>query len=185
MQTVIDYVATTAAWVVTLFRLAAVVKDRRMQRSPRLLQAWLFTLFLSLFLTFQVDAVYTTFDRFTGVNNLSWLLSYLFAILAVYFACASFRREQPQWMKFYSVVAASLLIVVFPLGPGSTPETVDHVVPANVLELLFVGLFYVYSTTMFVSVPIPACVRALLKESELPVRLRTLVILLTMVLTRV
>jgi len=176
MQVLSDYVGTIAAWIVTLFMLMVVFKDRG--QNTRLLKAWLFALSYSLLGTFEIDGVYLAVDRAVGVHNLSWLLSSLFLLLMVYFLCAICCSKQPRWMPRYLVITGCLLVIVFPFGPASNPESVHQVVPRDAAELLFVGLYYVYAIVMMRAIPNRAFRRAWRDENDHLVHLRTSVILL-------
>lgn len=175
----IDLLIVTLAWVATVFRFEAVVKSVRKGRS-RFLRPWLFALTLSLFATFQVDFVHRAFDSLVGVNNLSWLISYLFGAPAIYFICISFCDELPRWTSIYLLVTLALLIALFPLGPARAPETSEQDIPFNGFEYLFLVVFYIYATVVFVSLPIPVCAGAFRSQKSLAVRWRTGVILLAM-----
>jgi hypothetical protein len=180
LQTIVDYGATFLAWTVTVFRLGAVLRERG--RNQRMLKAWLFTLFFSLFGTFEIDALYVRFDRLVGVNNPSWLLSSLFLVLSIYFLCALCCSRRPRWMRDYLIVTASLLVVVFPFGPGGEPESADQFIPSNVPGLLFVALSYVFAIVVMGLVPVRAFFQAHRDETELVIRLRTSAILMAVIL---
>jgi hypothetical protein len=175
----IDLLIVTLAWVATVFRFEAIVRSVRKGRS-RFLRPWLFALTLSLFATFQVDFVHRAFDSLVGVNNLSWLISYLFGASAIYLICISFCDELPRWTSIYLLVTLALLIALFPLGPARAPETSEQDVPFNGFEYLFLIVFYIYATVVFISLPIPVCARAFRSEESFAIRWRTGVILLAM-----
>jgi hypothetical protein len=168
VQTLIDYGAITLTWSVAAFIGIGVLKNHRDRRAATV---WLLTLCISLLATFQVDVIYTAVDNFFGVNNLSWLLSYLSLTLAVYFIC-SILGKLARWTHLYMVVTLMLLVVIFPFGPGSTAESTDHVTLSNVPELLFTGSVYSYAIAMM-GVVLPGCARSLRSERESLVRLRT------------
>jgi len=105
------------------------------------------------------------------VNNLSWLLSYLSLTLTVYFIC-SILDKLARWTHLYLIVTVTLLIIIFPFGPGSTAEITDHVTLSNVPELLFTGSAYSYAIAMM-GIVLPGCARSLRSERETLVRLRT------------
>jgi len=85
----------------------------------------------------------------------------------------------------YLVVTIGLLVIVFPFGPGRDPECTAHIIPTNGLEVLFVGLFYVYAIIEVGIVPIRALTRAYHNENDLPVRLRTFAALLASVVAAI
>jgi hypothetical protein len=168
VQTLIDYGAIALTWSVAAFIGIGVLKNHRNRRAATL---WLLTLSASSIATFQVDAIYTAVDSFFGVNNLSWLLSYLSLTLTVYFLC-SILGKLARWTRLYLIVTVTLLVVIFPFGPGSTAEITDHVTLSNVPELLFTGSAYSYAIAMM-GVVLPGCTRSLRSERETHVRLRT------------
>ena len=180
-QTIIDYVGAIGAWLVTLIRFRTVLQSKW---DRKVLRTWSLILWLTFFVTFQVDAVYSAVDRLAGVNNLAWLISYLFLLPAIYTLCAIFYNNPPLWTRLYLIATSVVLLVVFPFGPGRAPETLDHVRPANVGESLFVGLVYFYITTMLAAVPIPACARALRRQRGYE-RMRTAAILLALAITTI
>jgi hypothetical protein len=179
MQSVIDCGAAAIAWTVTLIRFRTVVKSKW---NRRVLKAWSLTLWLSLFVTWQVDDIYSAVDHLTGVNNLAWLLSYLFLVPTVYSLCAAYYSNPPRWSRFYSVIVAVFFVVIFPLGPGRVPETLDHIAPANFGELAFLGLAYFYTATMLSAIPTPSNLRALKKQTGYH-RVRTGFVLLALIVT--
>lgn len=181
LQMIIDYAGAIGAWLVTLARLRIVLQSKG---NRKVLKTWFLTLWLSIFVTFQVDAVYSAVDRLAGVNNLAWLISYLFLLPAIYTLCAVFYDNPPRWTRLYLIATSVALLIVFPYGPGRAPETLDHVRPANVGESLFVGLVYFYITTMLAAIPIPACARALRRQRGYE-RMRTTAILLALAITTI
>jgi hypothetical protein len=179
LPTIVDYSATVAAWVVMLFRLGVVLKDRG--RNTRVLKAWLFTLFFSLFGTFGLDTVYVSFDKLVGVNNASWLLSSLFLVLTIYFLCALCCSKPPRWMISYLILTAVLLVVLFPFGPAHDPDSVDQFVASSIPELLFVGSSYVFAIVVMSTIPTRAFIRAQGNEEDPAFRLRTIFLLLAVI----
>lgn len=181
MQALVDYSATIAAWIATLVRLNMVLRSGRQNRQ--VVSTWLFMLFFSLFATLEIDAVYLACDRLAGVNNLSWLLSSLFIVLAVYSLCAVFCPKLPRWMPPSLFVTSTLLVAFFFLGPAHDPESFDQVIPSSVPELLFVGVCYGYAGFLMGLIPARALLRAYRNESNLPLRIRTGVIWLAVTLS--
>jgi hypothetical protein len=179
MQTIIDYGTFIIAWIITLVRLYTITKKGLEKHNKLVLKPWLFSLFLSLFITFQVDSIYTYTNSITGINNLAWLLSYIFMAPTAYFICASFYKP-PRWMQFHLLITLAAIIIIFPFGPGIAKETVDHITPSNIGELLFVVTMYTYATITLAVVPIPANIKALQKETELPTRIRASMTLLAL-----
>ncbi len=175
MQTFIDYGATGAAWVVAVWRFSAVLKS---DWDKRIVKTWLLMLSFALFLTFEVDVVYTGFDRLTGVNNLSWLLSYLLLALAAYYLCFVFCSQMPRWAAPYLAVTAFLLAISFAWGPARMAETYDYITPTDASEIVFMGIAYAYFATMFSGIPLQSGLRALRQEADVATRLRTLTIIL-------
>ncbi|MBN1317204.1 MAG: hypothetical protein JXA42_17100 [Anaerolineales bacterium] len=180
-QTIIDYAGAIGTWLVTLVRFRTVLQSKW---NKKVFKSWSLTFWLALFVTFQVDAVYSTVDRLTGVNNLAWLFSYLFLLPAINALCAVFYNHPPQWTRFYLIFSLIALVIVFPFGPGSAPETLDHVRPANIGEILFVGLVYSYVVIMLTAVPMPACSRALKQQRDYD-RIRTIAIQMALVITTI
>jgi hypothetical protein len=99
--------------------------------------AWLHAAFFALFVTFQHDAVYIAFDQLVGINNLSWLMSYFFMALCAFYASQAFSLGNQRLQRLGLVICVGFLVAIFPFGLGSTSETLDHVSPSNIGELLF------------------------------------------------
>jgi hypothetical protein len=97
VQTLIDYGAIAPTWTVAAFIGIGVLRNHRNRRAATV---WLLTLSISLLATFKVDAIYTAVDNFFGLNNLSWLLSYLPLTLAVYLIC-SILGKLAHWTRLY------------------------------------------------------------------------------------
>jgi hypothetical protein len=178
MQTLIDYGAAALTWTVVASLGISAFKELG---DRRVTQTWLLTLLISLMATFQVDAIYVAVDDLLGVNNLSWLLSYLSLTLAVYLLGSIF-DVLSRWLYLYTIATVILLVAIFPFGPGSTAEITDHIVPSNVSELSFTGLAYSYAVVVMVAI-LSSCVRALCNESEIYARLRTYVVSSTLVVS--
>jgi hypothetical protein len=132
----------------------------------------LFAFCFALFSTFQIDAVYLAFDGFVGMNNLSWLISYIFLVFALYYACAMCWREAPRWAQLVSLGTIALLISLFPFGPGSAAECIDNVIPRSLAEMLYMGVCYVYGIVMPGLIPARAFYRSYRKEEHALVRFR-------------
>jgi hypothetical protein len=183
MQAPIYSIATVVFWALTIFRLGTV--RRQGTQDNRVWTLWLFFLCFSLTLTLHLPGVYVAVDVIAGVNNLSWLLSYLCVVLAVYFLSVStsiaMKVKRPRWMTPYLMVTVGLLVLIFPFGIAITPENPDHNVPGSAPELLFEGLLYVYGAIMFAT---PAWIfrQTHRNERALPIRLRIYVTQATAIL---
>jgi hypothetical protein len=171
--------AVATLWIVTLVRARGVVQARRRHRTAHFLKAWLFILFLTLFVTVEFEALYSAIGAYSGANNLAWLLAYVFGGLCTYFLCAAFYGEKmPRWTLPLLIISLLLLTLFFPFGPGSTPDTTHHDIPGNLVELLFLASHYVYGIVMMSTFLVRVSARAYLKERDAAIRLRSLVIFL-------
>lgn len=112
-------------------------------------------------MVFQIDDVYTAVDRLAGVHNLAWLLSYVFMVLATYYLCHTFTGTMPGWSGPCGVITILALAAIYPFGPARAAETTDHVHAANVGEMLFMGVNYLYFVSMVSLIPIPFCLHTL------------------------
>ncbi len=181
MQTVVDYSAALVAAALVLERLRAVLRTRGDRQA---VWVWLFTASVVPFVVFQIDDVYTTVDRLVGAHNLAWLLSYVFMVLAAYYLCHTFIETMPGWSGPGGVITIVTLAAIYPFGPARAAETTDHVHAANVGEILFMGVNYLYFVAMVSLIPIPLCLRTLrARQQPTPDRLRTLVILPALAVT--
>jgi hypothetical protein len=170
VQHVIDIGGTVVAWAVVLLRLNEALKG-----NQRVLKAWRFALSFALFGTFQIDTVQLGFDALVGLNNLGWLVSYIFGSVSIYYLCAAcHRHEMPQWTQPLTVVTILILIAIFPLGPARAPESAYHAIPFNFAELLFMATLYIYGSTLMALIPIRAIAQAYRSERDLTLRLRSL-----------
>jgi hypothetical protein len=174
MQTILDYGFVLLGWTVTVVRLAL----RRKGAATN--NAWLHAAFFALFVTFQHDAVYIAFDQLVGINNLSWLISYFFMALCVYYVSLAFGVGDSWPQRLGLMTSIGLLVAIFPFGPGSRPETLDHVSPGNIGELLFMAVIYLYAGATIWTILTGRCIQAL-RDDETTVRLRTIVIVATLV----
>jgi hypothetical protein len=174
MQTILDYGFVILSWTVTVVRLAL----RR--RGDATNNAWLHAAFFALFVTFQHDAVYIAFDQLVGINNLSWLMSYFFMALCAFYASQAFSLGNQRLQRLGLVICVGFLVAIFPFGPGSTPETLDHVSPGNIGELLFMAVMYTYAGATIWAILTGRCTQAL-RDDEPMIRLRTTVIVATLV----
>jgi hypothetical protein len=170
IQQIVDHGAAAAAWAVVLFRLPALYKEKG--RNERVLKGWLYALCFASSATFQIDAVFVTFDGLVGVNNLAWLVSYVFLDLTIYYACALCWRKAPRWAQAASISTIVLLAVLFPFGPGSSAERLDNVIPRNLPEMLYMGICYTYGTVMLVLIPARAFYRSYREEENALIRFR-------------
>jgi len=171
--------AVGTLWVATLAQARGIAQARRRHRTGHFLKAWLFILFLTLFVTVEFEPLYSAIGAYSGVNNLAWLLAYVFGGLCTYFLCAAFYGEKmPRWTLLWLVASLLLLVTLFPFGPGSTPDTTHHDVPGNLAELFLLASHYLYGIVMMSAFLVRVSARAYLKERDSAVRLRSLVIFL-------
>jgi hypothetical protein len=177
IQHIIDITGSTTAWLVVFFRIGTVLKKDL--RNQRVVNAWLFALCFALFDTFQIDAIYVAFDNLVGLNNLSWLLSYIFLSLTIYYVSILCHPQVAHWAPILLFSTIGLIITTFSLGPGVSPENTYNVIPRSTPEMLYMVLCYFYATVMLAAGPIRAFFQAWRKEKIVPIRLRTLVALLS------
>lgn len=171
--------AVGTLWITTLVRARGIAQARRRHQTGHFLKAWLFILFLTLFLTVEFEALYSAIGAYSGVNNLAWLLAYVFGGLCTYFLCAAFYGEKmPRWTLPFLIVNLLLLTVLFPFGPGSAPDTTHHNIPGNLAELFFLVSHYLYGIVMMSTFLVQVSAHAYLKEQDAAIRLRSLVIFL-------
>jgi len=150
----IDHSGFLVTWGATLLKLTTLLWGKK--RTSQGTRMWLFALFVSLFVTFELDEVYTAIDRLAGVNNLSWLLAYLSITTGAYFFCTACCTQATRWLTLYLVVTLIALVAIFPFGPGSTEECLTHIVPHNLAEIVFVGLYYGFGAAMISLVMLPS-----------------------------
>jgi len=182
MQTIIDYGATILSGILTILRLRTALKARRTQTDAgRFATTWLHLLCLTFFLFFQIDDVYITVGDLTGINNLSWLFSYLFLAPAIYFISRSFSLRS-RWILPWLITGMVLLVIIFPFGPGRAPEILDHVTPQNEVEILYMAVMYTLASAMIITIPLSRSARALRIEEQ-HLRTRTVVTMLASVAT--
>jgi len=175
MRQFIDVVGTIAAWTVVFFRLGIFVRQRPDHRAVR---AWLFAFTFALFGTFQVDGIFLAFDRLVGINNLAWLLSYVFMTLSIHYLYLLTRPMVSRWAQIYLCVTLGLATVAFALGPGTAPESADHALPVSLAETAFITLIYAHVIVTLARGPIPVFFRAWREERVIPIRTRRLMALL-------
>ena len=166
-------------WGITLVRARGVVQARRRHQTKHFLKAWLFLLFLTLFMTVELEDLYSAIGTYSGINNLAWLLAYIFGGLCTYFICSAFYGEKmPRWTLPFLIGSNLMLIALFPFGPGSTPDTAHHDIPSNLAELTFLAAHYLYGIVMMSIFLVRVSARASLKERDAAIRLRSFVIFL-------
>jgi hypothetical protein len=177
-----EYGALALAWTLSLFRATVMLGHPENRESNRRL--WLMVLFLALMLTFEADPVYALIDRVTGVNNLSWLFAYWAGIVSQYFVWRICAKRPSRPMVVYLVITGVLLAVIFPFGPGSTPEILYHVVPYNGFEALYVGVFYAFAITALGPAPIKTLLKTY-RSSQFPLAKARALVTLSMLYTAV
>lgn len=182
MQTFIDYGSTIMSGILTILRLRAALKARKTRsEAERFATTWLHLLCLTFFLFFQIDDVYIAIGDLTGINNLSWLFSYLFLAPAIYFISRSFAKKS-RWILPWLTTGMLSLVIIFPFGPGSAPEILDHITPQNEMEILYMAVMYTLASVMIVAIPLSRSARALRIEEQ-HIRTRTIVTILASVAT--
>jgi hypothetical protein len=129
-------------------------------------------------LTFMIEDAYLAFDRWVGVPNLAWLITYLVFPLAIYLLTAGcllvLEQPRPRLMTPSLWVTMVLLCVVYAWGIVTLPEKPEHTVPETLAEFIFMQTVYVY-IAVFCIIPLLTFTRLYRREQMLPAKLRWLV----------
>lgn len=135
--------------------------------QPRGLFVRLFVMNFAAALTVQIDSIALGIDHSTGINNLSWLLGYLFTIGGSYCGLtswlwirgATYSRRAAQ----ICVLTAIVVVLFFPLL-AAEPELLRAQLPSKRVQILYwsiMSLFYVLSAREVAKV-----VRGFLSQEE-------------------
>lgn len=173
MEHVVDISVAAVAWAV------AVVKSghaRRSRHDAVVARSWVFVFLFALSMTFQINAVYLSFDRAVGVPNLAWLINYVLFAGAIYFAAAACLAAEkapvPRWLPLLTAATLLTLLFIFPTAIATLPEEADHTTPQAGLELIFMLTLYGYAAIVGI-IPLRTFFRFYRLETTLAARLRT------------
>lgn len=133
------------------------------RRNNVIIRTWLFCIFIFATAIVAQDESYVVMSRITGINNISWLLVYLFTSLAIYMISGGLDiilyEKTSKWSHIFIGVELVLLFTLFFTGISSSPLAIYHESAADLHELLFMEVAYAYITVM--------CVYAVYQFSQL------------------
>ncbi len=138
-----------AFWVIALYLFRPRILHRPEWRQPRGLMLRLFMVNFALSLTLQIDPLAVSFDRAVGINNLSWLLGYLFCVAGSYCGLTLWVWLRggtfPRRSAIFALITARLLVLFFPFLTENQ-EFLRTAIPSTYAQLFFwtlMSLFYV------------------------------------------
>jgi hypothetical protein len=179
-----DVLIALAAWTIAITKFHNVWSGGLWTKSRIALYSWLFAVFFAIAMTFQIDVLYRPFDSIT-LTNLSWLFSYAAGATAIFFGVAiavdlyakpSSKARELFWMRSALFTTLAILTVAY-LFIVRNPERLDHDIPNNLAELVYMGTLFTYGIG-FAVVLARAMLHNYLFESVTPTRIRTLIILI-------
>jgi hypothetical protein len=166
------------AWFITVYKFKAMWRDGQWRTGSVTFYFWAFSLFTAIGLTMMVWPVYLAFDRFIGLPNLAWLVTYAAFSLAIYCISAGcylvLGQPRPQLMLWSLLVTLTLLTVIYAMGIVTLPEKPDHTVPTTLFEMAFMETLYVY-LAVFCAIPLVTFTQLFQREQIISARLRWLV----------
>jgi hypothetical protein len=164
-----DVILVVAFWVLVLFVLHPKASRDKDWRDRPTLGGRVLALCIAVSLSFQIDPLGAWFDSAVGVNNLSWLLGYLNAVVGIYAGVTGLLavrdRKPPRWATLATVGAILTLFLLFP-GFAAGPEELHNGLPSTVLSLLFRAALYVHATLLALFTI--GIMRRWLEKEELP-----------------
>lgn len=177
------------AWFMAIYKFNTMRRDGQWRTGSVAFYYWGFALFFAIGFTFMIWPVYLAFDRFIGLPNFGWLITYVAFSVAVYFSGAAcyliLKQPQSHLMSWSLLVTLIILVAVYIVGIVTLPEKVDHTIPTQLSEVIFMETIYVY-VAVFCAFPIVTFSRLFLKEKVVSARLRWMVgIILSLAATAV
>ncbi len=175
MRVYLGIMVALAAWAVAILKFNAVRRNVRRTRDQRVFGLWLFSLCFALSLTHLIRPFHVCFDAFFGLNNLSWLMAYVYLALGIYFLSFAgwllHQCESRHWPLLVLICTLGLLLALFVTGICRSPEWPDHNAPRNDFDLLFMVVFYLYAIIVG-AVPVSGLYKTYRREQSISTRLR-------------
>jgi hypothetical protein len=145
----VDVVMAAAPWVYVvsrarvawMFAADRITGRRRAGADWPAFSTWLFAFFLGVGLTFRLVPLRAAFDRWTGVPNLGWFLSFIAESTAVYVAACGCRAIPrlpiPRWLHFYMILTLLVFVLIYVTNIAAGIERLEYTTASTPFELVF------------------------------------------------
>lgn len=163
------------AWFVAAYTFKPMWDNKGWRTGSITFYYWSFAFFFAVGLTFMIWPVYLAFNRLVGLPNLGWLLSYISFLIAVYMsskACYLLLKQPPPRLLLGAlVIITAVLTALYATTIVFLPEKVDHTIPEQPAEMLFMIIIYLY-VAVFCLFPFKTFVQLFVNEKVLPAKIR-------------
>jgi hypothetical protein len=118
------------------------------RRDQAIARTWLFCTLIFLVGLVSSNQAYVWMGEWTGINNINWLVTYLFTSLCLYIIADSINIishvKTPLFLHLAIAVVWALLIAIFFGGIANAPLATYHEEAKTMRELLFMEVAYGY-----------------------------------------
>ncbi len=163
------------AWLIAIYKFGAMRRDGQWRNGSVTFYFWAFSFFTAIGLTLMVWPAYLAFDRFVGLPNLGWLVTYVAFSLAIYYMASGcylvLKQARPRLMPLSLWFTLVILLVVYVWGIVSLPEKPDHTVPETLAEVIFMETMYIYMVVLC-AIPMVTFTRLYRREAFVSARIR-------------
>jgi len=152
-----DLLMAGVAWLIVVLKMRNIRQSGRWTTDRLALSVWAFGLFFAISMTFQIEPLFTWFDKVT-FNNLSWFLSYSTLAIAICVIVTAMlnsllvmQAHDPrslQRLKYFLVCALIISGILYIGSVSRLPENIGRDTPASFTELLFMETMYLYGVCL-------------------------------------
>lgn len=145
--------AGISALIVALWKTHKIYRDTSWEnRNKVIVRTWIFCTLIVVTALISSSESYVSMSEWTGINNINWLVTYLFTSLALYIMSDGLNiilnARTPKAVHAAIVLEWAILISLFFTGISDSHLAIDHVIAKNMRELLFMEIAYFYIAVM-------------------------------------